>query len=806
MAQNYIICRENEAIDENASNKKIFILNADDKLINKLKYSPIHNKNLLTDLDKKSMIKMINEHTINNEHYIDSIDNIKQILIIPELEKDELLFYISDGKLDENNFDVFLKILKINLYYQNSLNTYNIKKRLSHILLNIDTFWEQYNVSKINLTNSFRLNEFNICHIPTNDDKTINDEINKNEVNKNEIDYLNDIENYKENIIQSNIYYKMEFENIDKDYILEIYNMLTTEYMKYSFLVNLLCSKKHCHLVLKNKQLLINSKPIFDKYKIAFKFFMSYAWMTFVCCELFSKVINDDDEYIFDLETANLLPKYPFSYEDINQNPYSCFLIDNNSLNIEENMLSIDCNKNYELYNGLTTPAEFARRLNIFCNGENEEQFLKYMDWSCCAITGSSIYACMMNGYQLMEYENDRDVNINYTDEELKKYFIEKNKKSDIDVICNKDSVNDFSIVVSELYENIKKIYESVQITKIASTVLFITQEFMNNEFTKLKAYLIDNDKKTKNGGDYKNYAINEMKIYDTNVIEYFYQKYYPDFKIKLINEYTEALKNAYPDEIMFNYLLNAEPCLVNFETCVLSNFKLKMFKYEVTIENTKIRDGQHLYYNKTGDKILAKITESLRYKIETEKSRTIEIFKSRNKNFMSTISKFHFSMVRGYWNGKTMRSVPTLVTSSMINLSHDYNYFSSTTHPSIIVNKYRTNGPCGILCSLSNRRDIALFMFSNPELFANFNISSEDEHVSTKIKKIFGLFRKNIFGDGVKTFEENFNDIIIKDIGFMNKLKAIGNNGSVIPLNKNYIDIFYEEINKYHYAIKQHK
>ena len=790
--ESYILCQESK------ENSKFFLLKVEEKIINKLKFSQIHNKCLLKNtVDDKSLLNIMKKYNNNKKINIQFDKENTQILVIPELNEDELLFYISDGKSDEYDIKTFLKILTINLYYQNSLSSFDIKKRMTNILLNIDTFWERFNVSKINLTNNFRSKRFNLSVVAKN----------KEQCAQIETDYLNEIKDYVENIKQEKVYYTAEFDTtMNYEYVSNIYNILNTEYMKYTFLVTLLCSKKHCHLVLKNKELLINSKPIFDKYKIAFKYFMSYAWMTFICAELFSYNIEDDDVYVLDLDTANLLPKYPFTFNDINQNPYACFFVDKNALNVEENLLSTDCDVNYELYNGVTTCKEFSRRLNIFCNGINEKKYLDYIDWSCCAITGSVFYTCVMNGYQAYDYDNeiyDREVNkennLIYSDETLKNYYNENNPNSDIDIICNKDDYFEFSTVIHDLYEKIKADKNETEITKITSTILIVTNEFIINEFTKLKKHLIDNNKKRKDGKDYTEYTVDQVKIYDENVNEYFYTMYYNEYKNKINKKYDEFLEEKYCDLNIIEKIKKSDTYNLFREPSVL-NFRLKMFTYEPTIENLNVKDTENIYYNKDKDKILAKMSESTRYKIDIPDSRTFEIFKSRRKSFFSTIGSFHFSMVRGFWNGKTCKILPSASTSSMINLSHEYKYFASGTHPAVIVNKYRKAGSCGVLCNLNGRRDIALYICENKDKFENLgldDIEDNDNKVATRIKKIFGLYRENKYGRQVKTFEENFNNMTIQEIGFMNTLKGISDNGSVIPLNKSYINIFYEKINE---------
>ncbi len=62
--------------------------------------------------------------------------------------------------------------------------------------------------------------------------------------------------------------------------IVQIYNQLPSEYTKYLFVCNMLCSRTHCHLILNNKEFLQISRPLFEKYKLVFKYLIGYAWIT----------------------------------------------------------------------------------------------------------------------------------------------------------------------------------------------------------------------------------------------------------------------------------------------------------------------------------------------------------------------------------------------------------------------------------------------------------------------------------------------------------------------------------------------
>jgi hypothetical protein len=788
---NYVlICKnDKDSVYIHKTNKEKFI---------KLTFSQIHKKNLISikkdDHEEFSKFdKIFKDHDV----LLDTIDT--EIILIPELNKNELLLYINEC-VHQNTLKEFKKILKMNLYYQNSLNVFDVKKRLCDIMENLDNFWEKYNVVNINLTESFKSKKFNLNTCKNN----ISD---KNDLLIKDIDYLNEIKNFsEENIKQKNIYYINEHVDINYDEIANMYEVLTTEYMKYCFLANLLCSKKHCHLVLKNKKLLIQSKDIVDKYKIAFKYFFSYGWLTFMSYELLTKKICDDDLYVLDLETANLLPKFPFTYDDINQNPYTCMLVNEDEANVSTNLLSMDFDENYEYYNGLPTVNEFSRRLNIFCNKKNEEGYLKFIDWESCAITGSAVSACSQNGYRLINNDREENHKINeYTDEELNNYFNNnKYKNSDIDLICNKESYFDFNNTVYELFTNISNENKSTNLTYVTSSVYVMNEEMLENEIENLKKIILEQKY------DIRTKEINTktIKLYfgKEAIKKYFYDKYYVGFKREQNDKYLTVINNKYGqkknsfqkciDALKINkekqnifYLKYSTPC-------DLEKFSIKILSYDATLDNTRVKENEKLFFDKNdSNKIVAKVTESIRYQIETDNTKTIEVFRCKSKNFMSSICNFHFAFVRGYWNGKTLQCMPSLIGSTMNDLSWENKYFASITHPAKIINKYRFGRGKNIIINNNCRREIVIHMLKNIEDYPEYNIGLVNEELSEKVKKVFRFCHEE--NKNAKKFDETFSKIIVENLGFMNKLKSINGNGSVNPLNKNYINIFYEEINK---------
>jgi hypothetical protein len=220
-----------------------------------------------------------------------------------------------------------------------------------------------------------------------------------------EINYLNDIlrdNHWKEMSLKK--YNLSKISSLTNNDIVMIYKQLPTDYMKYNFICNMLCSRSHCHLILNSYEFLQLSKPFFDKYKLIFKYLIGYSWLTLKNEEyhIYNK-ITDTDRIVFDIDTVNLLPVFPFTWDDINQNPYAAVLIDKEVLDLKKNCLSLNMMKNYERYYGVCNSQEFSRRLNIFVNGSNTKGILDHIDWSCCSITGSVMTACGMKYNPLID-------------------------------------------------------------------------------------------------------------------------------------------------------------------------------------------------------------------------------------------------------------------------------------------------------------------------------------------------------------------------------------------------------------------
>lgn len=783
-----------------------------ESIFKKLMYNEFHKQSRF--LIPKSKIETEFETNINIEK--EELD----VILMTELNESQLKTYLETYEDDEiDNLNKYLEFLSVIKYYQIYPEKFKIKKKLDFLLNSISFYWEDPSNCNFNLTQKFIDRRFNNCNYVNNKNnnnnnneiihKTLlnsnnNSKLSNLKINSHEMNYLNGLlrENNWTDFTLKN-YNLSKISSLSYSDVLIIYNQLPTEYMKYNFICNMLCSRSHCHLILNSRELLEQSKPIFDKYKIVFKYLIGYSWLTLkneeyhIYCRM-----KDSDRIVFDIDTANLLPVFPFTWDDLNQNPYACVLIDETILNLKKNCLSMNMMRNYNQYYGVCSSKEFSRRLNIFVNGTNVKGILDQIDWSCCAVTGSAMTACGMKYNPLMDICKLSNNPTELADEDLSSFFFHYYEQSDVDLICNKESIIDFIDTVQKLVEKYPK--EKTTVDDIHTGSIVISDEFIAGEIEKMRKVLKNNNIDV----EYvkKNYDSQDIK-------NYFYDKFYVPWKIEQFKKIKNL--NKHTEELIKKYL----------KAIPRDEFRIYDMVYDINEENMIGKDFEKYYFsnnenNKNNkNKLIAKLSESIRYKIKCQGIKTFEIFKSRNENFFSIVSRFHMGFVRAFWNGHTVKCLPSYITSMMLQLAVDYKYFSSVRSPVEIVNKFRSRGFGSIL----NDHEKVIMAHYNSTKGDNFDEKSKwlemykiDIKDKKSIENIFGakkssddIFKpskffmnlhqdcfKNINHDTVTTFDECFSSIITPSVSSMSKCKAINNNGKINPLSKEVINLGWNLIN----------
>jgi hypothetical protein len=782
----------------NKDSKNLYgIRQIDNVLFKKLMYNEIHKKCRFV-VPKEKVEKEFDTKLNGSGQDVD-------LIVMSTLSKNQLETYLDTYQDETDNLEKFIEFTQIITYNQINPEKFRVKRKFEQMLSSISEYWEDSYNCNFTLTDKFIARRFNNSNY-LNNIETINNAIleqNKNvgsvDWNSREVNYLNDLIKNKNNSWDNMCikkYYTSAISSFTNSDITLIYKQIPNEYIKYLFLTNLLGSRSHCHLVLNNRELLQLTKPMFDKYKIIFKYLIGYAWITLKNEEyhVYHK-IKDTDRIVFDINTANLLPVFPFTWDDINQNPYASVLVDKDIMDLKHNCLSLNMMRSYEKYYGVCTSEEFSRRLNIFVNGSNKKGILDCIDWDCCVITGSVMTACGMKRNPLIDIcKTDNNQNV-ITDADLSNYFFHYYQDSDIDLICNKKTMSEFIDVVDKFVKGVKKLSNNkVSISNVHTGTIIMSDEFISQELDGLKKAL---------KSDKIDIQYIKSNLSNQDIKNYFYDKFYIRWKTEKANDNMDK-----SNELVREYL----------KLIPREEFRLINLSYDLNEEKMNKKDWEKYFYlneiievPEHENKLIAKLSESIRFKVSSPISKTFEIFKSADDNFFSTVSKFHMGFVRAIWNGSAVLCLPSYITSMMLQIATDYKYFASIRDPIEIVNKYRSRGWGVILNdyeklhmayynsvklngSDANEKWIQMYKInlkSKQSIENIFGAKSSSDDIFKPSKYFMGIPQdcfKDIKHETSSSFDECFGSLITPSTSSIARFKAIGDNGKINPLAREVI------------------
>ncbi len=643
----------------------------------------IFKKLMHNDLHKK--FKFETESTKMEEQLginLESSNGKIEIIPMPELTEEQVTKYLDTFNDEPDNLDAYAEYLSIIMYEQVSPNDFNVKKKLDNLLEGQNCYWENPSNCKHSSNDKFKERRFNYMAEFTSNIDLINSTIMSNKsVEEVKTNYLNDIireTNWVDLNIKSN-YYIPKVSNMSNQEIVELYKQIPSDYLKYSFVCNMIVSRRHCHLILNNKEMLEMIAPMISKYETVFKYLIGYAWVCFRNEETIMKTkIKDDERFIFDIDTASKLPVFPFTFKDINLNPYAAVLLDKELINMEKNCMALNMIKNYKKYYGVCDSQEFIRRLKLFVNSNNQMGVLDCIDWNHCVISGSVMTACGMKCNPLLDMcKANPDTEI--TDADINLFFLNYYSGSDVDLICNHTSIYDFIECVNKFINDITTKYgKAPTVENVHTGTIILSDEIIGYEMDGIKKALGENSIDIEFVK--KNFS-NQM------IKNYFYDKYYVPWKNDILSKNTTNIGKYTYDEYL--------------KPIPREEFRIYSLSYEIDEMDNTVQDYEKYFYIKDiftesteqSNKLVAKLSESIRFKVSSNHFKTFEIFKARDENFFSIVSRFHMGFVRAYFNGTTVKCLPSYITSMMLQLSTDYKYFASIRDPVEIVNKYRSRG-----------------------------------------------------------------------------------------------------------------
>lgn len=577
-------------------------------------------------------------------------------------------------------------------------------------------------------------------------------------LSKNQILNNNFVNNYK------SFYQITKSEELimQKEFVFELLvKKSLSEKEKYYLICNLLISKDYCHYLLGDNNILTATQEIFEKYKPIIKYLMGYAWVALYKeeCILRSR-IKKSDRFVFDINTASILPSFPFCLNAPYMNPYFCLLVSNNISNYEHNIGGVK--QYYVNQTGIVDLNEFIRRMNIFLIGQSKKNILEGVDWSNMVVSGGMMAAIIPKFNPLMmKFKKIPDPKISMTDAELDRFFQEYYNTSDIDFCCNHPNILDFIKHV----KNVRNIIcinlgcqvnsPDVRIEPNKTLSIFVNDKFLKEKCDKKEIpfdyqYIIENKNKKpvllyfyeiylerKKISNRKNRIILKDKIDDN---EYFQIIDYCEFnKITLIiNDY------SFENELGGN--ISPE---------INSGLEMAYFvKNNNDISGTKYGNFKNSEESVNIPNIFIKFSETIRYNIVSNKMKhNFEFFRIVEKEFFHCIYKFHLPCVRSYYDGTNCYMLPSAISAYQTLTNIDFKYFVGRRDPIHIIDKYRKRGYSTILNKLELHQFIS-YVLSHDKFMKAYNVSTNNN-----VDKILGCIdHNNDYFKPRKMFPEDYN------------------------------------------------
>ena len=762
------------------------------------------SEKFVEEVKNNLILYQVNIDILKNKLHFDNISLVKsefvsyfnnfgyeledKILVLPILNVkflDLQKCYLSIFDKEYTLKDFYNMLLLGKFKFNNSIKIFSVNEHVLNVIRNLDEskYWTKPWNCLLNSTKSFKKRNFQ-TDILKNDKKII-----KNQ--KFEVDYLSKMfesSRYKDvsNILNNKgfrLYKIPKVTEFTKTDINNLFEVLDNQKQKFMLYVHLLTSKYY-NITFNNVFLLEKMKPMIRKYIPIFRYIFGYTWIRFMTEENFKKKrIDENDNIVFDSEVASLIPHdIPWTMENIHLNPWLCgILVSDSELQPTKNFSGVPYYYHRNLRpKGICTAEQFKFRFNIFCTNNEKNDLFKDIDFEKykIGITGSVMTACnqVKNPIENI-FHGDNEVSrlIRFYNE----YYCTKgDKKSDIDVMIKTQDYFEFSKIVREIYNqlvvNVLNIYspyaepEHVKIKPLKTLFLFVTREYIENKVNDFDLKELEETFKKNNifkdnvnlvdlliqnlthecvikmfDKEFKSlYKKNLNKIeQEINKIKTFIDQdrgdLIQDEFLKIIKEefyniypkYSNIIKNMIDDK---NFKFNEE----NYQ----DYYQMENINYQITLSDKK----KIKYFNKIDFKFYESEDLSLlvtfKYFISAPQlNHVLEIFPVNN--FISTVSDFHFGCVRKYWNGSTVKQLPSSISSDLTYNSHFYRrYHSSKTNEIEIANKYRQRG-FGYYCN-KNEKKISIRYLSESLYWNNlYGINLNNNH---SVNKILGPLKLN--------------------------------------------------------------
>jgi hypothetical protein len=697
-------------------------------LIHKVSIKVLKNKRHFNNIVIMTPGQLLTYNIFNYE-----LTNKNIVLPILNIEYNNMIQYFEQYDSSDTLQNIYnVKLLNSYFNINDNESSINATDFITNMIINLNesNYWVNNYNCLVNITSEFtkRKMVFHSARIANRSvAKLINSIFDKDYCNKTiKEDYIKELDQDDTKYIDiatiNNVYKLGRKSEFTKEDINQLFTNLNNK-QRFLLFSNLMVSKKYCHLVVNNSTILKMMKHVINDFAPLFRYLLSYSWIRLYFDECVKKsFVKTDDEFIFDIETASLLPIFPFIHTSPKQNPYMPILVSDLELKPHENIggipnYSILLDDNTRLNcNGICNLEEFKIRLNIFCtNNPNNDIFsdIDFNKYDAC-ITGSIMSACLQKYHPLMTiFNNKLPPNSDPLHQNFINYFNEYYAEADIDIMFK--AKDDFTFIKNvygfydQIIINLKRIYPDVSDTDIINIYcnkigyLFVSKEFIINNIIfeepaknidKL-TYILDN--------------INEDEIKDL------FKPYYEQVKIEKYNDFVKdytddeiiKLKEEYPDFFSndnseFKIFINKYN--KNKKTCIKIN-KNEENDHNGLDDNLddmpEIKDDglDNKMNDNELDTYLGEIKDldliyTYKYKIISPYlNHPLELFPIKYNDFFNVISRFHLPCVRGYYNSENVYVTPSCISAHLTYMNIDYKYMVGSKDPFDIISKYRMRG-----------------------------------------------------------------------------------------------------------------
>jgi hypothetical protein len=609
-----------------------------------------------------------------------------------------------------------------------------------------------------------------------------------------------------------------------KDDVANLFDRITDEKYRFHLLNAFLVSKEKCHFVVNNKRVLIRNADLFEKYKPLYAYIFGYAWVTLYLEEsIFTTKSTKKNRYVFDIDTAYELPMFPFSMENIHNNPYITLLLNKDLVDPATNCMSINSLEDYKKHYGVCKNEEALKRFNVFTSGRHDINIFKGLDPNIFSFSGSIMTACIQRYSPLIDLCTDANMTF---DDIYGTYFNHYYKDSDIDVMCGVTTTAEFlthaTKFIGTLCQNLNCQRSDIKVVPNKKTAIVISKHFFKN-------CLDDLNEQTG-----KNYTVHELiNIFEealsnedenvndlpAEIIQYFHYDY--------VQEKDESIKKWRSLQQINNIEFDSEFLNGFNDVTSKEEIRFKTVHYDLTEKELNKKDHEIYYFvndfRSDDDKVppeknflVFKFSESIKYKLQSEKTkRTIEIFKIDPIDPFSTTARFHFPCVRVYLQGDKFYMLPSFITSMMTMINQDYKYFAGSHNPCVIFNKYDGRG-YSLIANPNEKKAILLYNMNIDETNGMFKVENAQQQFGPKDLNN-KIYKPGVYLLGLpEQIYKKSNHVYIKSVGELKDLykrkhginldecpidminyTTIGKNGNITPYRSWIAQSFYEYINK---------